>query len=244
MYELQARALDHPRAPERAVGVPQCALAPVLHGREGEGERAVAARLPPVVLLDALDPVLAEPGGEPKRDQEERSARGRGSQAPHRVQVEMVVVVVRDEDHVDARQLRHVDRQRHDALRPRESDGRGARGEVRVDEDVAPGELDQECGVADPGRRRPVGIGPERRGVGLAVRKAPPSRRRLGHAPGDLLPLPAPEALLGVVRIVVAESVLAVRRGAFGGCVESERSAGEAEHEAHQSSRDPGLIDG
>ena len=73
------------------------------------------------------------------------------------IRVEMIVVIVRDQHDVDARQLGDVDRQRHDPLRAREAERRRALGEHRIEQDVLAGEPDEHRRMPDPRHRR-VGL--------------------------------------------------------------------------------------
>ena len=52
-------------------------------------------------------------------------------------------MVVRDQHDVDPRQLTDVEGERHDPARPGERHGRGAFGELRIDQHVEAGELDK-----------------------------------------------------------------------------------------------------
>ena len=76
--------------------------------------------------------------------------------------VEVVVVIVRDEHDVDRRQVLELEAGRSHTLRTGEPDGARARRPLRVGQDVHPVELDQERRVADPGHRGGGGIGPDR----------------------------------------------------------------------------------
>ena len=235
MHQLEPPALDHPAAPQGLVGVEQRALAPVLHRHQGEPQRARLARLPPVELLDALDALVVEPALETERHEEVRAARRHRCQALDGGEVEVVVMVVRDEHQVDWRQLGDVDRQRHDALRPGERHRGRALGKLRVHEDVLPGELDQESRVPDPGDRRPRVVCGERRRIGLHVRYLPATGRRLGHSLAQLLPLPDPEARLRIVGVVVVEPIGRMVRRLRLREESGERPAGGAEQEGGEA---------
>src|SRR5207237_537579 len=66
------------------------------HAREREAARL--RRLPPVELLDVGDPEIGEPRLHPERNDEVRAMRG--VEPLHGRDVEVVVMVVRDRDHV------------------------------------------------------------------------------------------------------------------------------------------------
>src|SRR5262249_19251274 len=115
--EAAARADDGPGRPQTTVPVPWRALREVLGGNADEAEAAIVFRLPPVLLLDSRDAVVGEPLGETERHQEERS--GRRSQLRDRRQIEMIVVIVRDDHNVDARKIAEGHSRRPEAARPR-----------------------------------------------------------------------------------------------------------------------------
>ena len=105
--------------------------------------------LPPVALLDARDAVVGEPGLEAQRHHEERIVR-RG-QPLHGGEVQMVVVVVRDHDHVHPRQLLEGQSRRHQPKRPRPGQRTGPLAPAGVGEDGQPVHAQYHRGVADPG---------------------------------------------------------------------------------------------
>ena len=107
-------------------------------------------------------------------------------------------------------------------------------GSIRLDPapgNLHAGELHQEGRMSDPRGRGLGRVRAQRRGVGLHVRDLPPAGRRLRHAVLHLLPFPQPEALLGIVRIIVAESVGPVRRDRLGlGVKTPEHRARRTDH--------------
>ncbi len=158
------RPEHRPARPERRAAV-EAAPGVVARRRADDLDAAQRLALPPLHLLDLCQrhaPAL-EVGTDAERDEEARAAR---RQVLHGLHVEVVVVIVRDEDRVDLRQVGQRDRRRMEALRP-DRDRRHALGEDRVEQQAQPVDLDIDAGVADPegtqaaGRRRRG----ERRGV-------------------------------------------------------------------------------
>ena len=130
-----------------------------------------------------------------------------GDEAPHRRLVEMVVVIVRDDDGVDARQVLESEAGSDEAARPGE--GHGARAIVPggIGEDVDAVDLDQECGVSDPGDRR---VDPVRAERGTVVRDDLERRSTIGPSlRGPPYQSPGPlEHRIGIGRIQVAEAMI------------------------------------
>ena len=158
--EALGAAGDGPAAPEPAVPIPQGAAREMVGRDAGQREPGDGAALPPVQLPDLGDAELGEPRAEPERDQEARPM-GLGEPLDGR-HVEMVVVVVRDEDDVDWRQVLEREAGRGHALGTGEPDGARAIRPLRIGQNVHPVQLDQQRRVADPGHRVGGGIPPDR----------------------------------------------------------------------------------
>ena len=168
----------------------------------------VVEAIPPIELDHVLDPAPREPVLQAERHEEARRAAALLGELAHRFLVEMVVVVMRDHHRVDVRQLGERRHRLHHALRPREADRRGALGKMRIGEHIQPAHAQQNGRMPDPGHRR---IGGKLRLRGL---EAVAVFRILRQAVAQLVPLPAPEAALLGVRVVVAKALgRAVRLG-------------------------------
>ena len=131
-------------------------------------------RLAPVQLDRVRDATILEPGLEAQRHDEARIEDAR--QAADRCLVEMVVVVVRDQDEVDRRQIVEGNARRRvpaDADQPVE--GTGSIGPGGIGQEIQPVELYQDGGVTDPGHRRAARVVPQR----LRIRRGP---REWGHS--------------------------------------------------------------
>jgi hypothetical protein len=126
----------------------------VARGRAGDVQRRARLReadrgaLPPVHLDDRPHAPAAQAGGHVQRHAEHRlvTAKERLDGRP----VAVVVVVVREQHHVDGRQFVHLQCRRNQPGRPREGEGAGAVGKDGVGQDRHVGRLDQRRGVADP----------------------------------------------------------------------------------------------
>ena len=112
---------------------------------------------------------------------------------PQGLDVEMVVMVVRDQHRVDRRQVLEGDARRVDPLGPGEGDRARPLREDRVGQEVEPRDLDQQRGMADRGRRagpRPAAGGLSWKGLGNASGQ-PCARRRAASAAARQGPCPA-----------------------------------------------------
>ena len=144
--------------------------------------------VPPVELGHVANALAREPGLQPERHEESRRAAGLRREPPHRFAVEVVVVVVRDDDGIDMRQIAELQR----AAAPRArgpakptGDARSVRcASVRM---LTPLELQQERGMPDPGQRGlgAVGLEPELRRAAAA---------RSGSRPRESSATPSPSA--------------------------------------------------
>lgn len=72
-------------------------------------------------------------------------------QIPQGRDVEMVVMIMRKQDHIDRWQIGQGDARRRHPARPGKGEWAGTIGPDRVSEDVQPANLDQQRGVADHG---------------------------------------------------------------------------------------------
>jgi hypothetical protein len=134
-------------------------------------------------VVGAHDGVVAERGDD---------ARTIGGREPRQGRdVEVVVVIMRDQHRVDCRQRTEGDARIVDALGPGEAERRGALRPHRVDQQIEAGGLEQQGGVADvrdaPGRarnarRRPVGKRARRPRRPLGLRRAGPPAEHVEDA--------------------------------------------------------------
>lgn len=181
----------------------------MLGRRADDAEPAILKVLPPVELDHTRDSLPLEPALEAERHHEDRVVAG--GDARDRAQVEVIEVVVRQNDHVDGRQVLEGEPRGLQALRPREGYGARPPSPVRIREQVDPVELQEHRRVPDPGHR---GLGAIRAKRG-AVIGLPGHIVRPGTSPG---PLPdegeaggSRRALEG--RVGIAETALDVMGG-------------------------------
>src|SRR5262249_59814146 len=101
--EVEALGLagHHPAAPEAAVAIRERPAGEVLRRNTRQRHLALDALIPPVELVDVGDAEVREPALEAERDEELRTMLG--GQPLDRRDVQMVVVVVRDEHDVNWR---------------------------------------------------------------------------------------------------------------------------------------------
>ena len=183
--EVEALRAEHrPRGPEATALVDGGAPAAVLGGRAHHRQPLDRDRLSPVELHRVGDAAIGEPGLDAERHDEEWIERP--GQAAHGGLVEMVVVIVRDQDEVDGRQVVERDAGRRVAVHADESaEGAAALGPGRIGEERHAVELDQHGGVADPGHGRCVRAvaqgGPDRAFRAAAPRRV--ARRRARWRP-------------------------------------------------------------
>ena len=143
-----ARVIDAPalvfqhKPAVAAMMVAQHARAPVFAGREGHLPVALAEALPPIQFDDAPEAeVVGQIADAPRHDADFRMR-----QPAQRGLVEMIEMRVGQQHQVNRRQVLDLQAGALDALE-QEQPVR----EVRIDQHVQVGELDQERGVADPG---------------------------------------------------------------------------------------------
>ena len=161
--DAMPRTRDDPGAPERRVAVREAAPREVPGRRRRDRQIADGGLLLPVELPDLRRrhaPLLQVRADAQRHEQERAAARER----LHRLHVEVVVVVVRDQDGVERRQVRERDRRREEPLRPEQRRRRNPLAPDRVRQDAPPVDLDERAGVAhprdaQPGRRRRVVVG-------------------------------------------------------------------------------------
>ena len=103
--DMEVRRKHRVAAPQRRHPVGQAAPGPMLHRGQHHLDRADGVRLPPVEFDDALDAALCEQRLQSERHDEDRRAARLRRQRLHAGVVEMVIVVVRDDDRVDMRQV-------------------------------------------------------------------------------------------------------------------------------------------
>jgi hypothetical protein len=149
--DVEVGRIDRPATPQSSVAVAQAARAPVLQRGQGEAHAVELDVLPPVEFGHFVDAELGEPGLQPQRHEELQLAAAALVQLPHAVDVEVVVVVVRDDHGVDLGQIRQRDAWWMEALRPGEAHRRSALGKMRIGQDVESTQPQQQGGVADPG---------------------------------------------------------------------------------------------
>ncbi len=117
-------------SPERAIAVAWTAAGEVLHGDRVDGRDADGGRLPPVDLDAARDALLLEECDVPEAGDDRHLVRL--GETTQRLDAEVVVVVVADENHVDRRQILEAQSWWSKALGSCELDGAGALGPDRV----------------------------------------------------------------------------------------------------------------
>ena len=145
------RRRDHPGAPEPEILIAQPAPRRVLRGRRGERHPAERRALPPVELDHVRRAERDEQRLHAERHEESRMVRVH--ETPHRVFVEMVVVIVRDDHRVNRRQVLEAQPGRNDPAWPRELHGARALAPVRIREDVEAIELHEGRSRESPLRR-------------------------------------------------------------------------------------------
>src|SRR5919108_5593865 len=101
---------------------------------------------------------------------------------------------------------------RCDPLGTGEGHRRSSLGQMWIDENVQPIELQQKARVSDPGERVDRTVGLDKRYVRAQDRKGPTARRHLRVVISPLVELPFPEAALLGVRVAVPEAFRRVMR--------------------------------
>lgn len=236
--------LQHEAAPQCGAAVPRCSARPVVRRHEVHLHRAGGPwhdmPLPPVHAPGPGDARVGHPAFDAQgNDEQGRTARLAG-QRLHGSGIEVVVVVVADQDDVDAWQL--LDRQGcgRQPARTREGDRRGPRTEVRIGEDVEPRHLPQRGGVPEPGDRQVAPVAAQQIDVGHHTWHAlRPVGRQIGLQP---LPLPAQEAALLVAMgrgVQVDEAPGPMVRLAGIERVMGRRTSGQHDHQQREQARKP-----
>ena len=184
-----AARLQHPAAPERAIAAPRRATAemPGRSARDGQSQVVCRLAIPPAVFADRC---RAEPSQLAAHTDRRHPAglRVAPDNATQRAAIEVVVVIVREDDEVQRRQVVERDARADPAPRPRETDRRCALAPHRIRQHVERSQLQQRAGVSDP-RHRQGAVGGARGVKGRrGHRKArgrragrPPSARALAH---------------------------------------------------------------
>ena len=147
--DLAALRLDHERRPERRVAIVRRAPGEVLRRRGGESQTADRHRLVPVELV--YERVRHAVPREVRTDAERGDDRHLLlCERFDRAAAEVIVVIVREHDGIERRQL--VDRRRHrmKALRPGEAHRRDALAEDGIGEHALSVELEQHRAVPEP----------------------------------------------------------------------------------------------
>src|SRR6267143_855827 len=141
VVDARARTLDHESPPERLVHIEESAPAPVLRRNEGHPHPlGDPLGVPPADVAHWQRQSLAEP----------RSGDHGSAHREHRRAIEMIVVAVRDQRGVDARELRGPQRRRHVA-----GDEVGdAFAEHGIDQQGGAVELHQPARMPEPGDPR------------------------------------------------------------------------------------------
>ena len=204
--------LRHEATPKRGVTVPRRAARPMLHRHKVNCDfargRLHAKILPPVHAVNVGDALGLHPQVKAQRHDEERRTARLLVQQANGACIQVVVVVVADQHHVDPWQGRQCHGQGHLTLGPDKAEGRGAIGEVRVCQDVQAAQLPQRRGVAHPGDAGVASVGLQVGQVGLNQAHPRWILRRQSLLPS--LKLPVKKAgLIGapVVDVVVVEAV-------------------------------------
>ena len=100
-----------------------------------------------------------------------------GGEPLDRRDVQVVVVIVRDQDDVDRRQILEREAGRRDPARAGERHGLARSDQLRIGQDVDAVELDQQGRVADPGHGRGAAIVENRRQIAGDRREVGRARR-------------------------------------------------------------------
>ena len=169
--------------------------------------------VPPVQFDHAVDAASCKPLLVTQRGDEQGRAMHLLREMPQRGLIHVVVMVVRQQHHVDVRQLCQVQTRRCLTLRSRPLHGKASLGKHRVREDVEPADLQQHRDVTDPrgsglhGHTR-LGIGMDEvqvrrhHGNGLVHRPRMPRAPGLPSPPQDFVPALASERLVVVLKAV------------------------------------------
>ena len=161
-----------------------------------------------------------------------------------RREIEMVVVIVRQQQHVDRRQAPGRSAGRREALGPERRHRRGMVGEVRVGQDGAAVEADQEARMAEPGqavgvvlRRLTPPSSASAAGSTWPAGSATSSRARAQATQEEARPVAEVAAALGAAGRI-AKAVRGVVPGAAAGApVIAARAAGERQRQRCQAAR-------
>ena len=189
---------------------------------------------------------VGEPRLDAERHDEQRRAAGLGGERLDRRRIEMVVVVVRDQHRIDARQIGRGEARWDRPLRAGERQRRDAFRQHRIGQQGDAAHLQQHAGMADPGRGRLH----RRAGGGVAAQELDVgrlSRRRGGRlgrqAVAHRIELPlqeSAESARGEVQVVVLEAAVAMMRRRRDRCRRRGRhgfvSAHEGRHQGEQES--------
>ena len=100
---LSRADLDDESAPERAIAAPGASCGPVLCRRHNHVGRRGAHGLPPVELINSAQAEAFEEGAVSKARDEVRGVYG--FESNQRLDIEMIVMIMRDENHVNGRQV-------------------------------------------------------------------------------------------------------------------------------------------
>jgi len=141
--------LNDPTAPQRFVAITDPARTEMLRGHAGGVERRGIDRLPPVALDHRPNAIRVQQFAQSQRTEPQR-LRGSARNPANRTGIEMVVVIVREQDHIDWRERVEVESGRHQSARTEPLKGRRAFAPDRIGEDVHWPELQQRGRVADP----------------------------------------------------------------------------------------------
>ena len=210
--EPQARLLDNPGTPERLVGVPGRARAPVLDRNQCESDTHVIRALPPVEFGHGAYTLCRKPVFQTQRHEEHGLPPLLPIQTLHRLPVKVIVVTVGNNHRVGMRQRIEAERGLNLTFRSGKRQRRCTPGQMRVGQHVDTADLQQKRRVPDPGQRWVGAIGCEKIDIGLEQGEAVATRRILRQLAGPAPPLPFPEALFRRMRVIVAKSTLGVVR--------------------------------
>ncbi len=207
--DVAARGFDDESGPKRHAPVARPARRPVMRGLD-MNRRAIAGIEPfaPVVRGDAHaghgradDGIVADR----RHDQRVMAL----LQPLQRREVEVVVVIVADQHHVDRRQVGEGDARLVDPLRPGEGEWRGAVRPHRIGQDVQPGRLDQQRGVADHGEPQRIAPHPPD-GPGAGMGTGPcrrPFRATAAELPLEEIGEPAGRLAVGIEKQRAVEMI-------------------------------------
>ena len=150
VVNVAVRGADNEGRPQAEIAVAQAARRPMLRGLQyGFNALAELDALLPIAFVHFYLGIFFGDEVSVVERHEVTNARLRGVQAADGGEVEVVVVIVRDQHPIDGREVGDVDARGVDALGAGKAEGAGAFRPMRVEQDVDASGLDEHGGVAD-----------------------------------------------------------------------------------------------